>query len=208
MTGTYPTDPAGPNRTSPGYTAPGTGPAGYTPPGAESHGYPPATPTRAGAPVDTGSHSAEHVDGPAPGADHGNAYDAHGNPIDPADRSIGDTISAVFEDLSGLIRGEVALAKAEAKESAQSAGKGAGMLAGAAVGGLLMLTFVSLALAWAIGGMLGSLGWGALVVGLIWGIVAAVLAASGRTALKNMGMPQTQDTAARIPDALKGEETR
>ena len=156
MTGTYPTDPAGPNRTSPGYTAPGTGPAGHTPPGTESHGYPPATPTRAGAPVDTGSHSAEHVDGPATaGAAHGNAYDAHGNPIDPADRSIGDTISAVFEDLSGLIRGEVALAKAEAKESAQSAGKGAGMLAGAAVGGLLMLTFVSLALAWAIGGMLG-----------------------------------------------------
>ena len=197
MTGTYPTDPVDPNRTTPGYAAPGGG----------EPGYPPATPTSAStahaAPrVDTGSHNAEYTD------THATAYDAHGNPIDPADRSIGDTVSAVFEDLSGLIRGEVALAKAEAKESAQSAGKGAGMLAGAAVGGLLMLIFVSLALAWAIGGMFGSLGWGALVVGLIWGIVAAVLAASGRTALKNMGMPQTQDTAARIPDALKGEETR
>lgn len=186
MTGTYPTDPAA------------------VPPA--STGYPPATPTRD--PVNTGSHSAERVAAEASAADRRTGYDAHGNPIDPADRSIGDTVSAVFEDLSALIRGEVALAKAEAKESAQHAGKGVGMLAGAAVGAVLMLIFVSLALAWALGSAFGSLGWGALVVGLIWAVVAAVLAVTGRNALKNVGMPRTQQTAARIPDALKGEESR
>ena len=46
-------------------------------------------------------------------------------------RSLGELMSAVTNDVSTLVRQEIALAKAEAKESAAHAGKGAGMLGGA-----------------------------------------------------------------------------
>jgi hypothetical protein len=105
------------------------------------------------------------------------------------------------------MRQEVALAKAEATQSAKKAGKGAGMFAGAGYAGHLTVLFLSLALAWALGSLLDSFGWGALIVGLIWGIVAAVLALRGKKEIKQVqGVPQTADTVKKIPDALRGNE--
>ena len=76
------------------------------------------------------------------------------------------------------MRQELELAKAELQQSASRAGKGAGMLGGAAVAGYFVLLFVSIALWWAIGSATG-LGWSAVIVAVIWGIIAAVLAADG-----------------------------
>ena len=122
------------------------------------------------------------------------------------DRSLGDLISEVTEDLSTLMRQELELAKAELQQSASRAGKGAGMLGGAAVAGYFVLLFASIALWWAIGAATG-LGWSAVIVAVIWGIIAAVLAAMGRKSLRSVrGLPKTADTVKRIPDALKGNE--
>lgn len=50
-------------------------------------------------------------------------------------------------------------------------------------------------------------GWSGLIVALIWGIIAAVLAVIGRSQLARIrGVPQTTETVAKIPDALKGNE--
>src|SRR4051794_4612783 len=120
--------------------------------------------------------------------------------------SIGALISDISTDLSTLMRQEVALAKAEATQSATRFSKGAGMLAGAGVAALLMLIFLSNAL-W---GMLDNWmdrGFAALIVGILWAIVAAALAVVGRNQLKTVqGLPQTTETAKRLPDALKGNE--
>jgi hypothetical protein len=122
------------------------------------------------------------------------------------DRSLGDLISEVTEDLSTLMRQELELAKAELQQSATRAGKGAGMLGGAAVAGYFVLLFASIAIWWAIGAGTG-LGWSALIVAVIWGIIAAVLAATGRASLRSVrGLSKTADTVKRIPDALKGNE--
>jgi uncharacterized membrane protein YqjE len=122
------------------------------------------------------------------------------------DRSLGDLISEVTQDLSTLMRQELELAKAELQQSASRAGKGAGMLGGAAVAGYFVLLFLSVALWWAIGSATG-LGWSALIVAVIWAIVAAVLATVGRNSLKSVrGIPKTADTVKKIPDALKGNE--
>ena len=124
-------------------------------------------------------------------------------PSSVADRSLGDLISEVTQDLSTLLRQEVELAKVELKQSATRAGKGSGMLAGAGVAGHFVLLFLSLALWWALGNVMG-LGWSAVVVAVIWGIVAAVLAASGRKELNAIkGMPQTAATLQEIPPTLK-----
>jgi len=122
------------------------------------------------------------------------------------DRSLGELISEVTEDLSTLMRQELELAKAELQQSASRAGKGVGMLGGAGVAGYFVLLFASIALWWAIGAATG-LGWSAVIVAVIWAVIAAILAMVGRNSLKSVrGMPKTADTVKRIPDALKGNE--
>ena len=121
--------------------------------------------------------------------------------------SIGAILGAVAGDVSTLMQQEVALAKAEIRQSAQNAGKGAGMLAGAGVAGHLALIFLSLALWWAVATWIDSFGWAALIVGLLWAVIAGVLAMKGRSELKNVnGLPRTVETAKKVPDALKGNE--
>nr|WP_322790003.1 phage holin family protein [Pseudokineococcus marinus] len=126
---------------------------------------------------------------------------------DPKDhRSLGELLGAVTSDMSTLVRQEIALAKAEAKESAAHAGKGAGMLGGAGVAGHFVLLFLSIALWWGLGNATGY-GWSALVVAALWAVVAAVLAVVGRSQLrKTKGLPQTQQSLQKIPNAVKGHE--
>jgi putative superfamily III holin-X len=123
--------------------------------------------------------------------------------------SMGDLLSDISSDLSTLMRQEVELAKAELQQSAKRAGKGAGMFAGAGVAGHLTLVFISVAAWWTIGEGTGR-GWSALIVAAIWAVIAAVLAATGRTEIKAApGIPQTTETIKRIPSAAAGhEETR
>ena len=124
------------------------------------------------------------------------------------DLSLGDRLSNVTRDLSTLMRQEVALAKAEVSESASRAGKGAGLLAGAAVAGFFTLMFLSISLWRALGNEIGY-GWSALIVAVIWAIIAAVLAAVGKKALNRVrGVPETTDSLGKIPNALKGQEEK
>ncbi|MET4093608.1 phage holin family protein [Arthrobacter sp. UYCu712] len=117
--------------------------------------------------------------------------------------SLGDLLGDVTRDMSTLMRQEVELAKVELKQSATRAGKGSGMLAGAGIAGHFVLLFVSLALWWALGTLMG-LGWSGVVVAVVWGIIAAVLASVGRKELKAVkGMPQTAETLQEIPPTLK-----
>jgi hypothetical protein len=123
--------------------------------------------------------------------------------------SLGELLGDVTRDLSTLMRQEVELAKAELKQSATKAGKGSGMLGGAGVAGHFVLIFLSLALMFALGALM-PLGWAAVIVAVIWGIIAAVLAAMGRKELKQIkGLPQTGETLSEIPPTLKpGEVNR
>ncbi|WP_153506381.1 phage holin family protein [Cumulibacter manganitolerans] len=137
--------------------------------------------------------------------------------IDRADRAddlgqplsdIGRIVGNITEDLSALVRQETELAKAEIKQSASRAGKGAGLFAGGGVAAHMALLFLSIALWWGIANLIESFGWAALIVGVLWAIAAAVMAAMGRKEMtKIRGLQRTTETAARIPDALKGNET-
>ena len=122
--------------------------------------------------------------------------------------NVGELFADISRDLSTLIRQETELAKAELRESATRAGKGAGMLGGAGVAGHFVLLFLSITLWWGLGNEIGR-AWSALVVAVVWAVIAAVLASIGRREIKQVkGIPQTTETAREIPDALKGNEEK
>ena len=138
---------------------------------------------------------------------------SHGFPDDrtPSERqaatsSVGELLSEVSRDISTLMRQEVDLAKAELKESASRAGQGAGLFGGAGVAGVLALVFLSIALWWGLGYVIGN-AWSAVVVAAIWGVAALILALVGKREIESIsGMPNTVDTLKEIPDTLKRNE--
>ncbi|HYP44823.1 MAG TPA: phage holin family protein [Propionibacteriaceae bacterium] len=136
------------------------------------------------------------------------ALDTSSSAAEQDTRSIGEILGNVTQDLSTLMRQEVALAKAEATQSATNAGKGIGMYIGAALGGFFFLMFVSIAAWWALGTLIGN-GWSALIVAVVWAIIAAILASVGKKEMQKIrGLPDTADTVGKIPNALKGQEER
>ena len=113
----------------------------------------------------------------------------HGQPPgSPDDRSLGEIVGDIAKDLSELVKQEIELAKTEAKEDAKRAGRGAGMLGGAGVAGHLVLIFLSLALMFLLD-MWMHIALAALIVAVVWGIVAAVLALRGRQELQKLSPP-------------------
>jgi hypothetical protein len=120
-----------------------------------------------------------------------------------AETSLGDLVGEVSRDLSALMRKELELAKAELSESAKRAGAGAGLLGGAGYAAMMAVLFLSLALWWALGTLIG-LGWSGVLVAVLWLIIAGVLYAVGRKRLDSVrGAPQTAETVKEIPEAFK-----
>jgi hypothetical protein len=103
----------------------------------------------------------------------------------PEPPSIGEIIGEISDDLSQLFRQEVELAKAEVRQEATKAGKAAGMLGGAGLAGYMVALFVTLALMFGLGNVM-DLGWAALIVAVVWGVVGAVLYAAGRNRLRTV----------------------
>ena len=123
-----------------------------------------------------------------------------------ANTSLGDLVTQVTGDMSTLMRQELELAKAELRESAKTSAKAGAMLGAAGYAGHLTILFLSISLWWALGYLVGN-GWSALIVAVIWGIVAAILFVVGRNNMKKVqGAPQTVETLKEIPDTLKRNE--
>ena len=97
--------------------------------------------------------------------------------------SIGEMFASFSENLSTLVRQEIALAKAEATVEAKKAGTGAGLLAGAALAAVFVLLFLSMALMWALGSVM-HVGWAAVIVAVVWAIVAAMPRRHGQEVLR------------------------
>jgi len=128
------------------------------------------------------------------------AGDLSGQEWDPAtqpkrpERSLGELFAEMTADVSRLLRQEVQLAKTEAKDEVSRAAKGVGMFAGAGVAGWMALLFVSLALAWLFDQAMNT-ALAFLLVGVIWVVVAAVLAVVGKSRVKSVEpLPTTVQT--------------
>ena len=153
-----------------------------------------------------GGYRAEPPPADGPTGAHALPPQAAGRHEDVGEVSLGQLVGDVTRDLSTLMRQELALARAELKEEVSKSAKGAGALGGAGFAGYMTVLFLSIALWWALSHVVGH-SWSALIVAVIWGIVAAVLAAMGRRKFRevNPTPERTVDTLKTIPDALKGE---
>ena len=110
-------------------------------------------------------------------------------------RSVGQIVGDISQDMTLLIKQEMDLAKSEMKQEVAKLGKGAGMFGGAGVAGHLTLFFLSFALTYLLDNWM-PVELAALIVAVLWGIVAAVLAMRGRQEIKqaNPQLPTTQQT--------------
>lgn len=94
----------------------------------------------------------------------------------PSARSL---VGDVLDHLTNLVRGEVNLARAEVSETLYTAGAALGMIAGGVVLAITALNVLAAALVSALTEWGLQAGWAALIVGLIFAVVAFVLARKG-----------------------------
>ncbi len=118
---------------------------------------------------------------------------------DVENESVGSIFSRLTSDVSTLMRQEVELAKLEMKEEAKKTGKAAGMLGGAAFAGWMFAIFLSTWLMWLLGNAFDSYTWGALIVALLWGAAAAVLAVMGRKKFQEVN-PKPEQTVETLKE--------
>ena len=116
--------------------------------------------------------------------------------------STGELVKQLSEQTTTLVRKEIELAKAELSAKGKVAGEGAGMFGGAAVIGLLALgalTAVIIALLdkamdfWI----------AALIVAVVYGLIAAVLASTGRDRVKKGMPPAPEQTVETVKEDVQ-----
>lgn len=125
--------------------------------------------------------------------------------VDVRERSVGDLIGEVTADLSTLMRQEMALAKAEIKEEVAKTGKAAGMFGGAGFAGYMVALFLSIAAWWGLANVMDE-AWAALIIAVVWAVIAGVLFVTGRKQIREVHPKpeRTVSTLKEVPDALKG----
>jgi hypothetical protein len=122
------------------------------------------------------------------------------------DRGIAELVKDLASQTSTLVRQEIQLAQAEVTQKGKLAGKGAGMLAGAAVFGLLALGALSAALIALLDTFMAT--WvAALIVMVLWLIVAFVLAKAGQKSLQQATPPAPQ-TVETVKEDIEWAKTQ
>ena len=99
-------------------------------------------------------------------------------------KSTGGLLSDALTHVSSLVRSEVDLARAEVNENIKSAGVALGMIVGAVVVALSALNVLTAALVAALTEAGIPAGWSALIVGVIYAIIAYAMITKGTNDLK------------------------
>lgn len=104
--------------------------------------------------------------------------------------SLGELVSTATRDISLLLRQEIELAKAEARQTAVSAGLGAALLGLGAGLGLFGAIALTIGLAESLDSAGISRGWAFLIVAAVFLVIAGILALFGASRLRRVKPPQ------------------
>jgi uncharacterized membrane protein YqjE len=124
-----------------------------------------------------------------------------------ADKTLGEIVQEVSEKASLLVRQEIDLAKAEIGEKGKQAGIGAGMFGGAGLFGAGAFAALTAAIIAALD-LAMPLWLAALIVTVVYGIVAAVLAQRGKQKVQEAGPPVPEQTKDSVKEDVQWAKTR
>ncbi len=124
-----------------------------------------------------------------------------------SDRPVGELLRELSEQTTTLVRQELELAKLELTEKGKRAGIGAGMFGGAGAAGFYALgaltAAVILLLATAMTGWLA-----ALIVAVLYGAVAGLLALSGKSKVQQAVPPVPEQATESVKEDVQWTKTR
>jgi uncharacterized membrane protein YqjE len=127
---------------------------------------------------------------------------ANGESNELRQHSTGELVKQLSEQTTTLVRKEIELAKAELSAKGKVAGEGAGMFGGAAVVGLLALGVLT-AMIVALLDKAMDFWIAALIVAVVYGAIAAVLAVTGRDRVKKGMPPAPEQTVETVKEDVQ-----
>jgi MFS family permease len=131
----------------------------------------------------------------------------HNGQADIRDRPIGELLKELSTQTATLVRQEIELARAEMVEKGKAAGMGAGMFGGAGLFGLLAAGALTACLILALDSAMP--GWlAALIVAVVYGAIAAVLALSGKKKTQEAAPPVPEQTVETLKEDVEWAKTR
>jgi len=124
-----------------------------------------------------------------------------------ADNSLPELLKQLSEETQTLVRLEIALAKAEMTEKGKKAGKGAGFLGAGALLGLGAFGAFTAFLIAGLAALIDHTWIAALIVTIVYAIIAAVLAKRGQKELKQAGPPAPEQTIETLKEDAQWAKT-
>jgi uncharacterized membrane protein YqjE len=127
---------------------------------------------------------------------------------DRREESIGELVRDLANETNTLVRQEIELAKAELSEKVRTAGKGAGMFGAAGIVGLLSLGSLTAFLIALLATAIDHVWLSALIIALIYGAIAGVLAMRGRDEVKEAAPAVPEQTMESVKEDVEWAKTR
>jgi uncharacterized membrane protein YqjE len=123
------------------------------------------------------------------------------------DRSLGELLKQLSEQTTRLVHQELELAKAELTQKGKQAGMGAGMFGGAGALGLAALGALTACFILALNAVMPA--WlAALIVAVVYGIVAFVLVKQGQAKIKKATPPVPEQTIETVKEDVEWAKTQ
>ena len=130
-----------------------------------------------------------------------------GDGEDLRDRSLGELLKQLSEQTTRLVHQELELAKAEITQKGKQAGMGAGMFGGAGALGLAALGALTACFILALNAVMPA--WlAALIVAVVYGIIAFVLVKQGQARIKAAGPPVPEQTIETVKEDVEWAKTQ
>jgi uncharacterized membrane protein YqjE len=126
---------------------------------------------------------------------------------DLRDRSMGELLRQLSQETTRLVHQELELAKAELQQKGKQAGAGAGMFGGAGALGLAALGALTACFILALNAIMPA--WlAALLVAVVYGIIAFVLVKQGQAKLKQATPPVPEQTIETVKEDVEWAKTQ
>lgn len=136
--------------------------------------------------------------------------DPNGSPHEAElrEEGVGELVKRLAAETNTLVHQEIELAKAELSEKGKTAGKGAAMFGGAGVVGLLALGALTACFIAVLATAVDHVWLAALIVAVVYGVIAAVLAMRGRERVRAATPAAPEQTIESVKEDVEWAKTR